>query len=1140
MKYLLLVAKLLPGLLLVGTGMAVASDGPANTVADYQLQIELDPVSHQLDVTASITLQDIYAGQTVEFLLSDAVEIVSADPPVTQLPYDGSGGEDGSEGAKGFTGINGSSVDLAVEGHVARYRVTLPANSTALNISYGGAVNFALGGQKEQYTRGFQSTAGIVAEQGVFLAGSSLWYPYFGSELVSFSLTSNVPEGWQLISQGNGQSRDDAGQADWDSAGAVDEIYLVGGPLIKYAEPAGAVAAEVYLHEPDDALAQRYLTATAQYLEMYRNLIGPYPYSKFALVENFWETGYGMPSFTLLGPQIIRFPFILTSSYPHEVLHNWWGNSVFVAYDTGNWCEGLTAYMADHLMQEQRGRGAQYRRDTLKKYRDFVTEGRDFPLTEFRSRHSAATEAIGYGKVLMGFHMLRRELGDDVFKQAMARFYRSNRGTQASFDDVRAALEAASGADLEQFFEQWVQWTGAPDISVDAVAVREKRGKYRITGDIVQEQDGDSYDLSVPVYITTVDGLEIFTVRADSERTAFKLETESEPLLLEVDPEFDTFRLLDPRETAPSIGQIFGEQEIIAVLPAIAAPEKLQAYRELAESWQSPAHDIEIVLDTQLGELPADQAAWFFGPENRLAPSMFGGASSIDLKLGTDVIIAAGQEIPLEEHSAVIVRRHPDNEAMAVGWITVDPQEAFSGMSAKLPHYGKYSYLGFAGNEPTNMVKGEWQATDSPLRVDLRPAQERTAPLPVYPPPARNALAELPPVFSRDQLVGHVDVLAGEAMAGRGLGTPGLELAAEYIEQQFADLGLQPGATDGSFSQVFTVPEGEDGQPHAVRNIIGVLPGSNPDMQGEVVIVSAHYDHLGSGWPDVRAGDAEGFYYGADDNASGVAVLLEVAKTLALEAAPERSIVFIAFTAEEAGKLGSKYFVSNPQPYELDKVIGVINMDTVGRLEGKDISVFGAATADEWQHVFRGIGFTTGIGSQLITVELDSSDQQSFIDVGVPGVQISSGASFDYHRPSDTADKIDGDGLVKVAVFVKEAVAYLGARPEPLTVTIAGKAANAAAAPPAQPGSRRVSVGTVPDFAYGGVGVRIGSVVPDSPAAAAGLQAGDVLTAIDDEPVANLQAYSDLLKTLEPGQTATLTIERDGDELAVDVMLADR
>ena len=146
-----------------------------------------------------------------------------------------------------------------------------------------------------------------------------------------------------------------------------------------------------------------------------------------------------MPSYTLLGPQVIRFPFILTSSYPHEILHNWWGNSVFVDYATGNWCEGLTAYMADHLIQEQRGQGEEYRRDTLQKYRSYVKDGRDFPLTEFRSRHSAATEAVGYGKTLMLFHMLRQRLGDDGFRQWAARFYRENRGKQASFSDIRKA-----------------------------------------------------------------------------------------------------------------------------------------------------------------------------------------------------------------------------------------------------------------------------------------------------------------------------------------------------------------------------------------------------------------------------------------------------------------------------------------------------------------------------------------------------------------------------------------------------------------------------------------------------------------------------------------------------------------------------
>jgi aminopeptidase N len=112
----------------------------------------------------------------------------------------------------------------------------------------------------------------------------------------------------------------------------------------------------VFLRQPDEQLAGRYLEATARYLAMYEKLLGPYPYGKFALVENFWETGYGMPSFTLLGPRVLRLPFILHSSYPHEILHNWWGNGVFPDYGQGNWAEGLTAYLADHLLGSSRGR----------------------------------------------------------------------------------------------------------------------------------------------------------------------------------------------------------------------------------------------------------------------------------------------------------------------------------------------------------------------------------------------------------------------------------------------------------------------------------------------------------------------------------------------------------------------------------------------------------------------------------------------------------------------------------------------------------------------------------------------------------------------------------------------------------------
>ncbi|MEK6630728.1 MAG: M1 family aminopeptidase, partial [Acidobacteriota bacterium] len=333
---------------------------------------------------------------------------------------------------------------------------------TSIALTYEGPIDVPLSDPKEEYTRGFRETSGLVGPEGVYLSAATFWYPRFGEELVTFALEAQVPDGWHVISQGNGTSRGADGKARWDSAGMMDEIHLVGGPLQVFRDSAGAVETLVYLHDNDASLANKYLAATAQYIEMYRSLIGPYPYGKFALVENFWETGYGMPTFTLLGREIIRFPFIINSSYPHEILHNWWGNSVFVDYASGNWCEGLTAYMADHLIQEQRGAGDEYRRSTLQKYRDYVTSGRDFPLAEFRGRFSAATEAVGYGKALMGFHVLRRQMGDEAFRSAVARFYREYRGKRATFRDFQRVAETVGGKPLGWLFDDLITRPGAP------------------------------------------------------------------------------------------------------------------------------------------------------------------------------------------------------------------------------------------------------------------------------------------------------------------------------------------------------------------------------------------------------------------------------------------------------------------------------------------------------------------------------------------------------------------------------------------------------------------------------------------------------------------------------------------------------
>ncbi len=1127
---------------LLAAAPAAGQPAPAMPPAQgphHRLDVRLDPAGHRLAVTDEVTWPGGSSSGPRTFVLNAALTITRAEPPVTEVPAADALRELGLEGS--------SRVPLKA------YRVTSPDKVRSLTLAYEGVVNVPLSDPREEYTRGFRDTTGLIGPEGVYLAGSTVWHPRFGPELVTFDVAASAPGTWHVVSQGNGTSRDADGKARWSSGGPMDEIYVVGGPLHQFKDSAGAIETLVYLHEPDASLAGKYLAATAQYVEMYRSLIGPYPYGKFALVENFWETGYGMPTFTLLGPQVIRFPFIINSSYPHEILHTWWGNSVFVDYATGNWCEGLTAYLADHLIQEQRGAAAEYRRSALQKYRDYVRTGRDFPLAEFRERFSAATEAVGYGKALMGYHALRLHIGDEAFRATFARFYREFKGRRASFRDIQGVAEAVSGKPLGWLFDDLITRSGAPVIDVKAGpdSVRQEGARFVVDGVLRQSQPGAPFVADIPIVVQTERGATAATVRLDKAGQPFTIATESRPLALTVDPYFDVFRRLDPRETPPSIGQIFGEPSVLAVLPAEAGEAALAAYRGLLAGWQSDAHRITVVLDTELKALPADRAAWILGRTNRLAAALFGGRPG--LRVDGAGVEVDGETMPEAGHTLVATFRHPANVEKAIGWIVADPAAALPGLGRKLPHYGKYSYLGFQGEEPANIIKGQWQQSDSPLSIDLRPERRRDAKPAPLPGDARKALAELPPVFSQQALRDHVAWLAAPDLKGRGLGSPGLDKAAQYVADRFKAYGLMPGGDSGTYFQRFTVPRGPAGGPVEAANVIGILPGANDAMRDQSAILGAHVDHLGTGWPDVHAGDEGKVHPGADDNASGVAVMLELARVLAAGGRPPRTVLFIAFTGEEAGRLGSRYYAAHPvRP--LAKVEGMINLDTVGRLGTQKITVLGTGTATEWPHIFRGASFVTGIESRSVPESIESSDQVSFTEHGVPAVQIFTAAHADYHRPSDTADRLDAAGLAKVAAFVKEGIVYLAERPEPLTNTIrpAAPKPQAEAGPPSPPApgaapaalaataSRRVSLGTVPDFAFPGPGVRVTGLVPDSPAARAGIQEGDIIMRINDAAVGNLQEFSNLLRALTPGQRVAVVLRRGAADVKVDVTLAER
>ncbi|HBG94959.1 MAG TPA: peptidase M28, partial [Chromatiaceae bacterium] len=979
--------------------------GRGKPVVQHRIAAKLDPDNRRLTVTDRIQLP-VNAPASIQFQLHAGFE-----PKLLS---------DGGELVLETTAQSGA---VPVE----NYRLTLKSNVREITLEYAGEIDHPIKALGEEYARSFSVSPGLIGDEGIFLTGNSHWLPSFAAlPNLTFELTVTLPDGWRAVSQGQRTDRTEADgrvQEIWNEQQPQQEVYLIAAPFTEYRRPGSVADAVVFLRDPDEALAERYLDLTDRYLAMYQNLIGPYPYAKFALVENFWQTGYGMPSFTLLGSQVIRLPFIPYTSYPHEILHNWWGNSVYIDYANGNWAEGLTSYLADHLLKAQRGSGSDYRRDALQKYADYVGDHEDFPLVDFRGRHNAVTQAVGYGKTMMVFHMLRGQLGDEAFKAGLKRLYTDNQFQITGWDQVAAAFESVSDAPLDTFFTQWVEQSGAPLLALEEVAVNETASGYRLTASIEQRQDGPVYQLQVPVAIM-LEGQEqamTTTVPMDERRQTLELTLPARPLRLDLDPAFDLFRRLYREEIPPAISQAFGAEQVLMVLPA-AAPEPLQAaYRRLAEVWQrGRSARIEIALDTALEALPNDRAVWLLGWENRFRPMLAEALAGYDVRVQDDGLRLAGQALTPADHSAVVLARHPGNPEQALGWLVSARPAALPGLARKLPHYGKYSYLGFTGDAPENRLKGQWPPQGSPLSVAL--AGDQVPPLVLAP---RPPLAVLPPAFSADRMQDDISTLAAPSLQGRGLGSDGLETAAAHIAEQFQAAGLMPaGDTGDTWFQVWQTRSGEPEQLMTLRNIIGKLPGSDPALADRPLVIGAHYDHLGLGWPKARAKQAGRIHPGADDNASGVAVMLELARVLAAGGPPPRPILFIAFTGEEAGRLGSQHYVETLGE-NAGKVFGMLNLDSVGRLESRSLMVLGGNSAAEWAHILRGAGYMAGVQVQIVREPLDASDQTSFIAAGIPAVQLFSGTHGDYHRPTDTPDKINADGLVKVATVAKAAIDYL-------------------------------------------------------------------------------------------------------------------
>ena len=309
-------------------------------------------------------------------------------------------------------------------------------------------------------------------------------------------------------------------------------------------------------------------------------------------------------------------------------------------------------------------------------------------------------------------------------------------------------------------------------------------------------------------------------------------------------------------------------------------------------------------------------------------------------------------------------------------------------------------------------------------------------------------------------------------------------------------------------------------------NVIMQLEGNA--NAGEYVIIGAHYDHLGMGGPgsSSRVPDTVAVHYGADDNASGVALMIELAEKLAAsKTGHARSIVFVAFSGEEMGLLGSKHFVENMgiEPAAIDLMI---NLDMVGRMkEGNGLQVGGVGTAAGLRESVVANSDTSAIRLTFTSEGYGPSDHSSFYGKNIPVLYFTTGAHLDYHTPRDTPDKLNYEGMVRIGELLTGIVSTAASRPTRLTFTEAGPRE------PSGPMGRRrgVTLGIMPDFA-GNVtnGLRADFVTPGKPAALGGMVKGDIIVAIDSKSVSNIEDYMFRLSQLKPGQTVPVEVLRNG------------
>jgi hypothetical protein len=515
----------------------------------------------------------------------------------------------------------------------------------------------------------------------------------------------------------------------------------------------------------------------------------------------------------------------------------------------------------------------------------------------------------------------------------------------------------------------------------------------------------------------------------------------------------------------------------------------------------------------------------------------------------------AGNSLKLEKDYLPLrmsAQEHAEGSVVFVGYGINDPQHNYNDydgidVKGKVVLVMRFEPIDDKGKSRFTTDKDDW-SVNATIAQKVRVAVDHgAAGMILVNPPLHHDDEGLIPFTRRDALSSKIPLIQVTTERAEELLKKGAAADLKTLQNEI-DQNQKPHSVDlnhASAEMSFAIKQTKS----KVENVAAMLPGKG-DHADEYVIIGAHYDHLGHGGPGSLAPWSHGIHHGADDNASGTTAMMELADRFAHLGPQPRTLVFIAFTGEEEGLLGSQHFVSH-SPIPLDKVVAMLNLDMVGRVSGEKLLIGGKGTAPNFEKLIADAdeGLPLKLG-EFGKGGIGPSDHTSFALKKIPVLFFFSGLHMDYHRPTDTADKINYEGMKEVADLGERVVKALAVMPREKyngsydASGLAQMALGPTSGPAErQPSGPRPSLGAIPDYAQGEDakgGMKIGGIMPGSPADKAGLRQGDTVTKFNNDNIDNMMDYTNALAKTKPGQTAKLTIVRDGKAMEIEATLAVR